>query len=304
MNKNIKTVLQGMAMGAADIVPGVSGGTIAFIMGIYTQLIESLSRINPSLILRVKEKGLKNSLSYINAGFLFTLGSGILLSIFSLSKLISYLLQTYPIFVYSFFMGLIIASAYLMLQNLKQIHVQHLVMAALGVSAALWLAMQQTFSTEPTFGFLFIAGMISICAMILPGISGSFILLLLGVYQLVLTAVHELNFSILVTLASGALIGLLCFSQILRWLLERAYNATFSFLMGLMLGSLYKVWPWKEAISYRLNTHGEQVPLLEQNITPLKYEIIYQQSPHLVGAVLMICSGALIILCIKKYTQD
>ncbi|WP_076407527.1 DUF368 domain-containing protein [Shewanella sp. UCD-KL12] len=289
------TYLKGMAMGAADVVPGVSGGTIAFITGILDTLLDSIRRINPSLISVIKERGVKGAFHYINGPFLVCVFGGILTSIFTLSKIISYLLVNHPIPVWSFFFGLILISVVHMLKQVKGFSAVRIMLFGLGVLFAWGITMLNPISLEMTYLNVFIGGSIAICAMLLPGISGSFILLLLGLYPSVLAAAKNLDITVLAIFASGCVAGLLTFSHLLSALLRKFHDATLIFLTGLMLGTLGKIWPWKEVVSWRENSAGEQVPLLEQNLSPMQFEQITGQPANIAWAIAALSCGILLV---------
>lgn len=260
--------LKGMAMGAADVVPGVSGGTIAFITGIYDKLLGSISNISFSLLGLLKKEGFLAVWRKVNGTFLITLFSGIFTSILSLSKLLSHLLEAYPVLIWSFFFGLIIASIIYVGRMIKSWGVKEVIGLILGTVLIVAISLLPTFESSSNLIYLFICGAIAICAMILPGISGSFLLLILGVYQAVLGAVSEFKLDVIAVFGAGALVGLLSFSRLLKWVLEKYRNTTMSVLTGFLLGSLYKIWPWKETTEFRVNSHGEQVPYIQENIVP------------------------------------
>ncbi len=282
-------------MGAADVVPGVSGGTIAFITGILDTLLDSIRRINPSLISVIKERGVKGAFHYINGPFLVCVFGGILTSIFTLSKIISYLLVNHPIPVWSFFFGLILISVVHMLKQVKGFSAVRIMLFGLGVLFAWGITMLNPISLEMTYLNVFIGGSIAICAMLLPGISGSFILLLLGLYPSVLAAAKNLDITVLAIFASGCVAGLLTFSHLLSALLRKFHDATLIFLTGLMLGTLGKIWPWKEVVSWRENSAGEQVPLLEQNLSPMQFEQITGQPANIAWAIAALSCGILLV---------
>lgn len=300
----ITTFLKGLAMGAADVVPGVSGGTIAFITGIYDTLLESIRRVNPSLIGLWRREGFKAAFNHINGLFLIALFGGILTSIATLAKLISWLLVTHPIPIWSFFFGLILVSVYHMLRQIEHKRPLLLLFALAGVAFAYSITVLNPLEIEPTRLNVLMAGAIAICAMILPGISGSFILLLIGMYAPVLGAVKAVQIDILALFLGGCVIGLLTFSHLLSWLLKRFRDFTLTFLTGLMLGTLPKIWPWKETISWRINSKGEQVPLLQHNLTPFEFEHITSQPAQLgIAIVLMLCAFAL-VLGLEKFAEN
>ncbi|KOO08925.1 DUF368 domain-containing protein [Vibrio hepatarius] len=298
------TFLKGVAMGAADVVPGVSGGTIAFITGIYDTLLESIRRVNPSLLGIWKRDGFKAAFNHINGLFLISLFGGIFISIATLAKLISWLLVTHPIPLWSFFFGLILVSVFHMLKQVEQRTLSRFVFLLLGVAFAYSITVLKPLHMEPTSLNVLLAGSIAICAMILPGISGSFILLLIGMYTPVLGAVKSFDISILALFLSGCVAGLLTFSHLLSWLLRRFRDFTLVFLTGLMLGTLPKIWPWKETLTWRTNSKGEQVPLLQENLSPFDFEAVTSQPAQLgIAIVLMVCAIAL-VLGLEKFAEN
>ncbi|CCN82001.1 conserved hypothetical protein [Vibrio nigripulchritudo SFn27] len=287
-------------MGAADVVPGVSGGTIAFITGIYDTLLESIRRVNPSIIGIWKREGFKAAFDHINGLFLITLFSGIILSILTLAKLISWLLVEHPIPLWSFFFGLILISVVHVLKQVEKKNIVTGVFLLLGVGFAYTITVVSPLQMADTSLNIFIAGMIAICAMILPGISGSFILLLLGMYGPILAAAKGLQIDVLMLFMLGCVVGILSFSHVLSWLLKNFRDYTLTFLTGLMLGTLPKIWPWKETISWRTNSKGEQVPLVQQNLSPFEFESVIQQPSQLTLAIVMMLVGIGLVWGLEK----
>ncbi|HIF9220410.1 TPA: DUF368 domain-containing protein [Photobacterium damselae] len=302
MNKLI-TFLKGMAMGAADVVPGVSGGTIAFITGIYDTLLESIRRINPKLISILKEKGLKGAFEHVNGAFLIALFAGILTSIFTLARFITWMLHTHPIPLWSFFFGLIIVSVIHMFKQVDRWALTRFIAVILGAAFAYGITVVNPVSMDPTPVNIVIAGAIAICAMILPGISGSFILLLLGMYAPILGAAKSMDVVTLGLFAMGCVVGLLTFSHVLSWILRNYRDIALTFLTGLMIGTLGKIWPWKETLTWRINSHGEQVPLVEQNLSPFNFEHVTGQPALLGYAVVAMILGIAIVWGLEKFAQ-
>ncbi|WP_039970279.1 DUF368 domain-containing protein [Vibrio halioticoli] len=296
--------LKGLAMGAADVVPGVSGGTVAFITGIYDTLLESIRRVNPSLIGVLRTKGIKGAFAHINGLFLISLFAGILTSLLTLAKLISWLLVTHPVPLWSFFFGLILVSVWHIMRQIKSFAWTRWIGFALGVGLAYAMTVLNPLHLEPTAINIVLSGAIAICAMILPGISGSFILLLIGMYSPVLGALKSLDMGFLVLFIGGCLCGLLSFSHLLSWLLQRFRDITLMFLVGLMVGTLPKIWPWKQTLSWRVNSSGEQVPLLQKNLMPHSFESITGTSSQLVLAIVMMCIAIGLVLALEKFAED
>ncbi|WP_201607728.1 DUF368 domain-containing protein [Psychrobacter okhotskensis] len=251
---------KGMAMGAADIVPGVSGGTIALIAGIYERLINALGSIGPSLwrVFR-QDGGIKGLLAVwrqVDATFLLCLLLGIATSFVTLAGIIKHLLDNEPLLIWSFFFGLVVATVFILLSEIKRWNMGRAVLFVIGIAAAVIISSLPVLTTTPSLPYLFFAGAIAICAMILPGISGSFILLLMGAYDTVLEAVHTHNFTIILTVMAGMVTGLLLFTRALKWLLSHYYQATLTLLTGFIAGSLVKVWPWKTDALGTLNSEA------------------------------------------------
>lgn len=265
----VTTYIKGMAMGAADIVPGVSGGTIALIAGIYERLINAIGSISPNLWQVYRRqggiKGLLDIWRYVDATFLLVLVLGIATSFATLSGFIKYLLDNQPLLIWSFFFGLVVATVGILLGEIKRWNVARAGLFILGIVAAVGISSMPLITTEPSLPYIFFAGAIAICAMILPGISGSFILLLLGVYDRVLEAVHSFNLPIIFTLMAGMITGLLLFTRALKWLLSRYYQGTLALLTGFIAGSLVKVWPWKVDALGTLNSDAIH------NVAPWNY---------------------------------
>ncbi|HCJ29260.1 MAG TPA: DUF368 domain-containing protein [Pseudomonas sp.] len=291
---------KGMAMGAADVVPGVSGGTVAFITGIYDELLRSIGAV-PNAVGPLLRGRVSEAWRIANAGFLLVLFAGILTSVLSLAKLITYLLEHHPIPVWSFFFGLILVSVHLVSKEIQRRSLSRLVSLGLGIGFAYWITVAAPMQWSASSISLFFAGAIAICAMILPGISGSFILVLLGLYPVVLGAVKALDLGVMLTFAAGCLVGLLSFARLLSWVLQRWRDLTLAFLTGLMLGSLNKVWPWKETLNWRVDSHGDRVPLLEQNLLPGTYGDLTGQDPQLLLAILLAVAGIALVLGLEWF---
>lgn len=256
-------------MGAADVVPGVSGGTMAFILGIYEELIDSIRAIlDPAAIKLFLRLKFKAALAILPWRFLAALGIGILLAIFSLARFLEWMLVTHPSLLWSFFFGLVIASIFTVSKRVRRWNATTLGGMTAGAFLAYIIVGLVPLETPTAPWFLFLSGALAICAMILPGISGSFILVLLGKYHYVLSAVNNRDFVTLFLVAAGAVIGLVSFAQILGWLFKRYHDMTVAILIGLMLGSLRKIWPWKETGAFILDRHGEQIPTVQFNVLP------------------------------------
>ena len=265
-------LVKGCAMGAADVIPGVSGGTIAFITGIYGTLLDSIKAFDLRALRLFFTGRWKEWWQKVNGSFLFSLLAGIGISIFSLAKLMTWLLENEPIGVWSFFFGLIIASSVLVAREIKHWNLWSVVSGVVGIVIAYYITVVTPTETPNAWWFIILSGAIAICAMILPGISGSFILLLMGKYLFIMEAVHTLNIGVLALFAVGAVAGIISFSHVLSWLLKNYHNVTVSLLTGFMIGSLNKVWPWKETLTTSENGDGAVVAVMERNVSPSAFE--------------------------------
>jgi putative membrane protein len=266
--------LKGLGMGSADVIPGVSGGTIAFITGIYDRLLGAISQVDLQLFKLVFTGKWKSAAKKIDFTFLLALFGGILTAVISLAKLITYLLKHHEVALWSFFFGLIVASSYIIITKIKKWNLLNVVLLVIGTLVAYWLtSMRQGTFPDGMVG-IFLSGFIAIIAMILPGISGSYILVMMGMYEKILGALTasiggdlQSIIQILVFIL-GCILGLLAFSRLLQWLLLHFHDAVVAVLTGFMIGSLNKVWPWKNTLETYLDRHGEVKPLVQENILP------------------------------------
>lgn len=302
--------LRGMAMGAADVVPGVSGGTIAFITGIYEELITTIDGLKLSFFKVWKKDGFKTAFKTFNLGFLCALFLGIIISVLSLAKLITYLLEEYPLLLWAFFFGLILASIWLIGKQISKWNTGVFLLGVIGIAVSYYITIAEPITGSSGYFFLLLSGFLAIIAMILPGISGAFILLLLGSYTLVLGTVEQLVDGLaqgdynavllavakLATFMIGCVIGLKAFSKALTYLYVNYKDLTLALLTGFMIGALNKVWPWKEVLSYRTNSEGHEVPLLEKSILPQAFD----GDPKLIAVIILAITGFLLIFIIEK----
>ena len=289
--------LKGMAMGAADVVPGVSGGTIAFISGIYEELLIAISNVNLSLLKTLKTSGVKAAWKQLNGSFLAALFLGIFVSIVSLAKVIKHLLESQPILLWSFFFGLVLASIIYIAKQITDWNFKSFLILIIGAVIAYFITtLNPLISGNSSSLFVFLAGAIAICAMILPGISGSFILVLLGAYKPVLEAVNNRDFKTILVFMAGAVVGLLTFSKVLKWLFKNHKNLTLAVLTGFIIGSLNKIWPWKETLTWRINSRGLEVPFNQQSISPFSFD----EDPQLIMAIAFAVLGFVLILGMEK----
>ena len=291
MKQNILTYAKGVAMGAADVIPGVSGGTIAFISGIYERLINAIKNINLSNVKLFFKGEFKQFWKNIDGTFLLSLVLGIITSIFSLAHLMTYLLDHYPILVWAFFCGLILASTFFVGKDVKW-NWKTILAFLIFTVVAFFVTSPENAPIDAThsYWFIFICAAIAICAMILPGISGSFILVLLGQYYFVMEAVKTFNIPVIAIFVLGALVGILSFSHVLSWLFKHFKMITLASLTGFMFGSLNKIWPWKKPI------HDS---LAEKNIFPNQYAEITGTDSQLLWAIILVIIGFAIIFVIE-----
>ena len=276
-------------MGAANVIPGVSGGTMALILGIYEELINAIRSINLKFVWLITILNIKEALSSVPWPFLVPVGLGVLLATFSLAEVLSWLLDRYPVIVWSFFFGLIVSSVITVSRVIKQWRISAIVAIVVGTIIAYGLFGVIPVSTPNAPWFIFVSGFIAICAMILPGISGAYILVLLGKYHYILEALNNKDFFTLFIIGAGALVGLISFAQILGWLLKKYHDLTMAILIGLMLGSLRKIWPWKETVTTFIDSHGKKIPSLQSNIIPSSF------TSEVVCALLFMLIGILVI---------
>ncbi|MFD2516822.1 DUF368 domain-containing protein [Salinimicrobium flavum] len=286
--------VKGMAMGAADVVPGVSGGTIAFISGIYEELINTISGVDISLLRIWKEEGFSVMWKKLNGNFIIALLSGILLSIFTVMRLANYLLEHHPVLIWAFFFGLVLASIYYVGKQIPKWSLNVFIFLLIGATTAFYLTTLPPLAAASSDLYLFMAGAIAICAMILPGISGAFILVLLGAYKTISEATHEFDFKTLGIVALGAVFGLLSFSRLLKWLFLNYSTLTLATLTGFIAGSLNKIWPWKEVLETA--TYGEKsVVIREESVMPWNFA----GEPHAMQAFFLMLAGFAVILILE-----
>jgi putative membrane protein len=281
-----------MAVGGADVVPGVSGGTIAFITGIYERLLDAISSFDGEALQYILKFRWQAFWKKVDGTFVVVLLGGILLSILTLAKVIHFLLDEYPIQLWSFFFGLVILAAYVVAKEISRWRGRVILAGIAGIAIAYFITLATPAQTPTDLWFVFISGAVAICAMILPGISGSFILLILGKYEYILGALNERNLLVIAVFGAGCVVGLLSFARVISWLLDRYYYTAIALLAGFMIGSLNKIWPWKEIISMRTNSKGEEVPFITENVLPGVYQEVTGQSPYLGQAILFMILGA------------
>ena len=289
-------VSKGLAMGAADMVPGVSGGTIALISGIYDELLYSLKQISPAALLVLRREGPAAFWQHINGTFLLCVFAGILVSLKTFAAVITFLLVTYPIVVWSFFFGLVVASAIYMGRQQSGWRLLDWLGLAVGALLIYGITLLTPAQLPSSPLILFGGGFIAICAMILPGISGSFLLLLMGLYPAFIAAINNLEWGALASFGLGCISGLLLFARFLLWLLNRFHQITMAVLIGFLVGSLNAVWPWKVTLATMVDRHGETVPVLQQSVSPWQFEAILGVDSMLIPALTAFAAGIFLLL--------
>lgn len=295
--------LKGCMMGAADAVPGVSGGTIAFITGIYEELINTISRFDLRVLKSLRDHGLFETWQNVNGTFVSVLLAGMLTSIILLSNLVLYMLESHPQALWGFFFGLIAASTLVMFKTIAQWSFKSCLGFVIAALASYFLTTMSSSVLDDNLINIFFAGALAICAMILPGISGSFILLILGLYSSVLGAVKNIEIAVLSVFALGCAAGLLSFSKLLRWLFDHYRNLTMALLTGFLVGSLNKVWPWKETLTTRINSKGKEVADLQLNVLPHQFELFTGLDSQLMTVLILSVFGAGLVLLIERLNR-
>jgi putative membrane protein len=290
--------IKGFFMGAANVIPGVSGGTMALILGIYRELIDAIASVNFKVLRLIAGLKLREALAAISWPLLIPVGLGILLATLSLSRVLEVLLETYPVIIWSFFFGLILSSAFTVSKVVGVWGKRTFTAAALGAVGAYFLFGLVPAATPNALWFIFVSGLLAICAMILPGISGAYILVLLGKYRYTLEAINTGDLLVLFILTAGAVVGLLSFVRVIGWLLKNYHDVTMAVLIGLMLGSLRRIWPWKETLSSFTEGPGMEIAVLQANTLPASF------SGEVICALLSMCLGILVILGMNAVARD
>ena len=287
-------------MGGADIIPGVSGGTIAFITGIYGQLVDAIRSFDMVMIRQLLKLNFAGALAEVHARFLLCLLLGILTAIVTMASIMNYMLNMHPVEIWSLFFGLILASIFVVGKEIGSLNAVNLGWVFLGAAGSYLLVGMIPVSTPETLPFLFLCGSIAICAMILPGISGAFLLLMLGKYEYVTRTLKNPflwdNFVVIAIFSAGAIFGIVLFSRVLHFLLHRWHAATVSVLTGFMVGALRKVWPWKEVLETSV-IRGKIHVLREQNILPDQFGV------EVVTAIALVVAGAFIVLGLERLSR-
>ncbi|MFH2095569.1 MAG: DUF368 domain-containing protein [Bacteroidota bacterium] len=296
MKNFIVLFFKGIGMGAANVIPGVSGGTIAFITGIFEKLINSIKSLDLKAIKLLFTGKFRDLAAHINLGFLIAVFLGIGVSILSLARLLDYLFLYYPVFVWAYFFGLILASVYFVGKTIQKWNIPVIVTFIAGTTIAVLISLLTPATENNAYWYLFICGIVAVCSMILPGLSGSFVLLLMGNYKLVMIdAVNDLNLKILIPVVIGAGVGLIGFSHFLSWILRKFRNETISVLTGFILGSLLTLWPWKTEIT---ETFGEKT-----KVTGYNWNLPESFNADVLIAIALIAAGIISIWILEKFAE-
>ncbi len=281
-------------MGIAELVPGVSAGTIAFVSGIYEEFISSINNIGLKSLQVWKKEGFSSFWKRLNGNFMIALLAGMALAVLSFTKLIRWLLENEPILIWSFFFGLVTASVVFVAKAIDRWKLIHVLLFLLGALLAYYITGLPPSQSSGSLAFLFLSGALAICATILPGISGSFVLVLLGAYKTLIDALDEKDFKILLTMALGILFGILGFSKILKWMFQNYRNITLAVLTGFILGSLNKIWPWKRVLQTK--TIGKKSIVIDENVSPFSFD----GDPQLISALILAVIGFSLIFILEK----
>lgn len=292
--------IKGLCIGIADAVPGVSGGTIAFITGIYEELLHSLNEVDRDafrLLIRFRLAGLWKK---INGNFLLTVSAGVITSLLVLVSVIFNLIAHYPVLVGSFFFGVIFASVALVLKEIKAWGYKPIVAFAASAVIGYFITTLSPMETTDAYWFVFICGALATCPMIFPGISGAFILVLLGKYQFMINSLTELNLGVIFIFSAGGILGLLGFARLITWVLDHYHHVTVAVLAGFILGSLNKVWPWRQALEFATTRKGSQVAVFDKSILPWHFLSETGRDPQLFQAILMMALGVCIVIVTER----
>ncbi len=271
----LRLYLTGFGMGTADLIPGVSGGTVAFLSGIYEELLQTIKSLSGDFLRLVLKREFKKAFKIVPFKFLVPLALGLFSAILSLANILSYLLSSHPTYIWAFFFGLVLASTFIVLKRVVRWDLSDRLSFVVSAAVTYFVVGMIPIETPDNLPFIFLSGAIAICAMILPGISGSFILLLLGKYQQILSAVTDRDFLTISVFTAGCVVGLALFARVLSWLFKHHHDISVAILAGIMLGSIRKIWPWQEVITTRINSHGEIVPLVVNNVLPKSFDIYF-----------------------------
>jgi len=300
LKRALKLFFKGAGMGAADAVPGVSGGTIAFITGIYEELIHSIRRFGPTAWTAWRRGGARGLVTHLNLTFLLPLLAGIAASLISVAHLVTYLLAAHPLLLNAFFFGLVAASAVVVMRHVEGWRLWHVLPLAVGMLLAQWLPSLMPALAGLGSLRLAVGGAIAISAMLLPGVSGSFLLLTMGLYGTVMTGIKGMDAGLILQFGAGCLVGLLTMSRLLSWLFRHYHTATLQLLVGFILGSLPLLWPWREMVSYQLGPDQQVIPLDYRYLLPGDYSALTGEPAQLAAALALMAVGLVLVLAVGE----
>lgn len=303
MSEHIANFLKGFAMGVANVIPGVSGGTIALLTGIFERLINALKSFDVEAVRLLLKFKFREFAQHVDFGFLLSVFLGVGVSIISVAKLLEFLFQSYPVYVWSFFFGLILVSVWFVGKSIGKIDVAAAVSFVVGAAVAFGLSVMNPATENTAFWYLIICGAVAVCSMILPGLSGSFVLILMGNYQLIMIyAVSHFDMGIIIPVGIGVIVGLLAFSHFLSWLLSRYARQTMAVLTGFIFGSLGTIWPWKNPV-YLMQDGAEVL----KNGKPIiqSYEMYFPQefSAEVAIAILLMIAGMAALWALERSSE-
>lgn len=287
-------------MGSVDPLLGISGGTIAFITGIYDKWLKSIEAFDHEAFRMLKKSQIALLWQRVNGKFLLSIMAGIVASLFTIVPLITFLIENYGIMIRSFFLGLMLIIAPLFLRQIKKLNILTIIGLLSGIACAYGLTLLAPIPTPDGLPMIFVIGILSVASMMIPGLSGTFLLLLFAKYQYIMAAFAEMNVAVILVFTLGCTAGLLSLSRIIRWILSHYHSVAVALLTGLMLGALNKIWPWRETLEYVTNSKGEQVPAFDRSILPWNYMTITGKDPQVFQAILMMALGVFIVVLFEK----
>ena len=316
MKDTVKIMLKGAAMGVAEVIPGVSGGTLAFITGIYERLLTAISNVNLGLLKTFKEDGFRAVWSKVDGLFLVKLLAGMAAGFLVGLKLVVNLLETHPVHIWSFFFGLILASVPLIGKQVKKWGGVEIALLVFGAALVYWVTIAAPSQGSEHLLIVFLAGIIGVSALMLPGLSGSFVLLLMGMYTIIMPAIEEVTHNPLgpelltvLVFGLGMLVGLLTFAKVLSFTFKKYPNPTLALLTGFLIGSLNKVWPWQQVSETRLNSKGVEVVKFSESVLPSTFSelpdnFLYGTNPHILAAVAIMVVAFVLVFLLDKFSPE
>jgi putative membrane protein len=294
--------IKGLCIGATGVMQGISGGSMAWLLGIYEEFIFSLRGIDRQAWKMLREKQLSALWRKINGTFLALLCAGVISGLLVLRSVFNYYYGKFPIYVSSFFFTLVIIAALLLLRKIKRWNAVVVVAAVLGLALSYWITRSAPVQMPDNLFFSFLAGILGGSTFIVPGVSGAFILIFFGKYQFILTSFDSLEGDIITFFVAGGILGIIVFARLTAAMLAQHFNATVAFFAGLMIGSLNKIWPWRQVLEYATTTQGKRIPSFDKSILPWQYLEVTGKDPQMFNAILMMALGVFIVVVIEKIT--